>query len=436
VNPPNLVEFRQDLARISQIPTLQTSRQGLIDSTLRQPGQREGQRILRITLSRDQQDVYRLTLGSSLTGNSSTGVLMAGFGISGQTAFLAGRPGRPMNLSKVLEYSAAGPVGVRRARFAFAYVTSSGLQVLLRQLARFDTWEATRKKWLVGVHHGITEPRALEQLRSSERSHVRLYAGGSTLNLRSLVSGDRLHAKVACFDAGTQHQPTLLVAGSANLTGAALSPHAENYEAGLAYLPGDDLVVTRAFDLWWHEVWTDALEVTDSAIDKYAALRRQFLDRNPDAIYDLEPSSALDVRTAKVLWIAAGAMSGGSRNQVEFNEQLATFFTPDLDDQVLLRVLCGRVVWNNRPLTPKTTTFGVKIWRLSLPTSAHGAPSYPGRVLRFTRTGSPDQTMFRLDVADEQSRKHQQWIREAHRVGLVAATSGNRMYGLVSSSHS
>lgn len=124
-------------------------------------------------------------------------------------------------------------------------------------------------------------------------------------------------------------------------------------------------------------------------------------------------------------------MSGGSRNQVEFSQEVAEFFAPAIDSQrCWLTILAGSKTFNDRPLTPKTTTFGVDIWRLSLPTQTQCGMRYPDRVIRFERVQKGRRDAFRLAVADVGSEQHRQWRADAGARGHVATTSGDREYGI------
>jgi len=122
-------------------------------------------------------------------------------------------------------------------------------------------------------------------------------------------------------------------------------------------------------------------------------------------------------------------MSGGSRNQVEFNRELAEFFGPPATSTRILTMQVGKRLWNDRPLSPKTTTFGVDIWRLSLPTEAGGGFSCPGKVIRLRREPSAGG-MFHLAVAPTGSPTARAWRTAASRGGYIGRTSGNREFGL------
>jgi hypothetical protein len=121
-------------------------------------------------------------------------------------------------------------------------------------------------------------------------------------------------------------------------------------------------------------------------------------------------------------------MSGGSRNQVEFGGELARYFGPKKHARRLLRIRSNGKEWDDRPLSYKVTTFGVKIWRLSLPTKDSGGYAYPGRVIRFRRSQDRQGQYFDMDVTDTGNLRHGRWRSAAHRFGYIGMTSGQRTY--------
>lgn len=337
-------------------------------------------------------------------------------------------PQDPINLAPVLgaAYDADGVSW--RARMGFAYISESGVDALLASAHSIPSWTQTEKKWVCGIHQAVTEPSAIERLVTLQNSSVRVFVPGGSLNANALVTAPRFHAKVMSLDcSGT---PRLLLAGSANLTSAAFGLTPRNYEAGIVL---HSSLITRplasAFDHWWSEVWAKSVAATSEIIDSYARLRAQYLKRNPDLLASLEPPSIQQVRSASLLWIEAGKMSGGSRNQVEFSRELVPFFGEPLSTQRVLRVKCGQEIWDDRSLSPKVTTFGVEIWRLSLPTERQCGVNYPDRVIRLQKQEDDDGPFFVLRVADADSTLHRRWLRQSNRSGYVGMTSGNRAYG-------
>lgn len=133
---------------------------------------------------------------------------------------------------------------------------------------------------------------------------------------------------------------------------------------------------------------------------------------------------------ARILWIESGAMSGGSRNQIEFDEALAGFFTnelPPLNASVALQ-LGVNVGWLECGLAHKRTSFGVDIYRLSMPTVARGGHDYPGTVIAFERNGPYPSKYFQLQISESDDPRASEWSRLS---SLRDTTAGGRHFGLI-----
>lgn len=349
-----------------------------------------------------------------------------------QNRILLGKPGSPLGLGRVLRraYSRAGTEPV--VRFGFAYVSSSGLDTLLSEVSDVPNWRDSRKEWIVGLHHGITEPNALERICALPNCSVKVFTGANDLSMTGLAIGQLFHAKLIWLTSGSilRRRPICLLASSANMTGAALGGEARNYEAGVALfgatVPSTQLV---ALEKWWNEAKNASLKATDAVLDHYARLRSKFLQRNPDSLAGVDPPSLAQLQSSKTLWIEAGAMSGGSRNQVEFNRELAAFFGRVTHGTRLLRIKAKGMEWDDRPLAHKVTTFGVHIWRLSLPTVSAGGFEYPGTVIRIDKAIDRVGEYFEVSVAEPSDSGPARWRATAHRHGYVGLTSGHRSFG-------
>lgn len=319
--------------------------------------------------------------------------------------------------------------GEKLLKIGTPYLSAAGLEVLSNG---FEAFTSTSKMWLIGVHHGVTEPAALRALLTMTHSEARIFTVHGALSARELSARPIFHAKVVGVENTSGRKPSLegILVSSANLTGAALgrSSFGANYEAG-ATLVVSTLAEKRNWAAWWKAAWDKGLTLDSDFINHYERLRNRFLSENKIVLDLVDPPSTTLLSSAPTLWIEAGAMSGGSRNQVEFNRDLAEFFGPPSTSTRILTMQVGKRVWNDRPLSPKTTSFGVDIWRLSLPTEAKGGFNYPGKVIRLQRDPSAGGT-FHLSVAPSGSSRVRNWRSTAGRDGYIGRTSGNREFGL------
>jgi len=150
---------------------------------------------------------------------------------------------------------------------------------------------------------------------------------------------------------------------------------------------------------------------------------------NPDVLASFEPPE--DIGSAQELWIEVGKGSGIQRHQVEFNEYLASFFGPVTRGKTILTLRKDGREWDDRPLTHKTTSFGVRIWRLGMPTISKGGVKVKNRVVKFSR--KPKPRTFEIEVTDPDSATADRWERRSNRHGHVGRTRGAhpRRWGIV-----
>lgn len=143
---------------------------------------------------------------------------------------------------------------------------------------------------------------------------------------------------------------------------------------------------------------------------------------------------SVDITKAATLWIESGAMSGGSRNQIELTDELVRFFDSDTLrlEKCNVRLPNGTVA-PGRPAVHRGRRYGqrVDIWRLGLPTQRQGAPRYPGTVVRLDKVKSKKGYVYELTVTSPGSTVSKQWKAEARANGKVDSTGGphGRSYG-------
>lgn len=316
-------------------------------------------------------------------------------------------------------------------RAAIAYATLGGVEEFCRQAGSTRGWRLIHKQFLVGLHHAITEPSALESLRGLPHSEVRVYLPNRRLSLATFEDRPVFHPKVFAICTGRRHSLQFAQAGSANMTAAALGRSPSNYEFALAARNHERqrLDPSGVFNRWWSSLWNQARPVDRRLVRDYAELRKRVLDQNP--ILRTAADVPASIETARYLFVEVGAGSGppGARHQVEFPEGLVRYFGPPQRGRVDLSLRGGARQWDSRPLSYKTTTYGVEIWRLGMPTQASGGVAIAERVIRFERTGN--RGIFGYSVADVGSSTVAGWANAANLRGHLGATHGarRRQYG-------
>ena len=328
---------------------------------------------------------------------------------------------------------ALGVVNANDARLfgGFAYATFGGVNELLSHAETNESWIPLSKRFIIGIHQGITEPSALELLRELPRAKVRIFIPGGRLTPKALVAQPLFHPKVIAITNERTDKLTFLQAGSANLTSSALSDVPRNYEFSISVAAARSTLPdwTKEFGDWWSHIWNQSRVVDRRLIRRYADVRMSVLEQNPILKMEAGPPSHMQV--AERFFVEVGAASGppGLRHQVEFPEWLAAFFGKPKRHRRNLTLSNDVATWNARPLSHKVTTFGVEIWRLGMPTQRRGGDPIAHRAIRFKRTDDPDT--FHFQVADTQSATFLGWKKAANMSGQFGSTHGQqpRMYG-------
>ena len=313
----------------------------------------------------------------------------------------------------------------------YAYATWGGVDHFTSHVKSLVNWQATPKQFLIGIHHGITEPSALEILRGLNKSEVRIFVPGGRLTPDSLMATPLFHPKVLAITSANGSQARFLQAGSPNLTASAIGKNPRNYELAIALEARQtaSVVSSGAFRSWWSRIWRESRVADKTLIARYAAVRLDVLRHNPILRHAAGPPS--NISAARYFFAEVGAASGppGLRHQIEFPESLANFFGKPKRYRRDLTLRSGGGTWAHRPLSYKETTFGVEIWRLGMPTQNAGGDPIAHRAIRFRRTSQPDT--FEFEVVDADSDAFDDWTRAANAIGHLGTTHGQagRQYG-------
>jgi HKD family nuclease len=304
------------------------------------------------------------------------------------------------------------------ARCVFAYASLAGISESIGPVLFHQEFASIGKKWILGIHNGITEPAAIESLAGHSNSSVRLFSPTGKMNEAALFGREKFHPKAICLTGGPK---SLIIIGSANLTRAAIGSASLNFEAGTQIKTNQRSFETQ-FRSWFERAWRESIIATPRIIEKYSRIRQSFLSAHKLAAFNLDdvPLDAIGKRAH--LWIETGAMSGGDRNQIEFGPTLAQFFVPLVRGTINMRILWKGIMSEDRPLSYKVTQWGTEIWRLSLITSSQGGPSFPDRVICFSRQHDDHGTYFEIELAPPNSQKVANWKMMANRFGTIAMT--------------
>jgi hypothetical protein len=241
-----------------------------------------------------------------------------------------------------------------RADIAVAYATRRGVEVLTNRLSS-PRWEAARKRFLISIDFGITEPAALVALAALPNSQVRIPNGLDVLSTSGLwPSKTTFHTKAYMFrgmGASIPSGATIGVTiGSANISVSALATGAEavSFQGWDGSVSSADLHLlkdTLPLLEWFDDAWelADPLDlVLSSYRSRFKGSKRPQgtrEDRTPTATTYTAPrattevtgSLAVQLLTAQALWVKTDALyhnlgRGRPGNQLDTPRGTRVFF--------------------------------------------------------------------------------------------------------------
>lgn len=344
--------------------------------------------------------------------------------------FFAGGPGKPIPIHDYIRESLDEIDNPRRVRAGFAYATSDGISELCT-LNDSDWRDQVQSEWIVGLDQGLTQPSALDNLYDQTNAEIRVIYPGDDLTIGALYRRPRFHAKLLFLESESAAEQEHLITTSANMTGSALGKMPTNYEVGLVKSRGSGLSDEEVenFEDWWDLAWSESTPLTPELIETYSEIRTEYQEENPD-VGEYESSETVSYASdASNLWIETREMTGGSRNQVEFNEQLSGFFSDSGTLPGSVDIEFQGSAHTDRPLNTRTTDppYGVSICLLYLPTGH----DYQHQVIHLEKRDSSGSghPVFELTVAEPGDDVVDEWRNQARNRGVLDKTSGGREYG-------
>lgn len=337
---------------------------------------------------------------------------------------------------------------------AVAYASTEGVRLLERALAG-PSWTEARKRFLVSLDFGFTQPEALARLSELSNTEVRIPNGREVLGSAVLRPQTAFHAKVFSF--GVEQYPHLraLVVGSANLTASALSTGAEvvTTQTWRSYSKAafNDLKRAQSVIDWFQDTWesADALaEVLNeyrhkrSALPKLPRIRedrtraaRRYLASPKD--HEVSGDLAVQLAAAKEVWVHAssmirnrGAFPGSQLNTPRGTRVFFGFASDKVPKDTTLGSIDLRIIGHAyHERTIRFSNNGMDVINLPIP-EQNGIETYQGTFLVFTRDspasdGRDKYTLTVTDAAGIDARK----ASCVNSVELIM--SSGRQYGLL-----
>ena len=187
--------------------------------------------------------------------------------------YVVQRPGEGASILSAYRQLANG-VAFDRLTAMFAFASFKGARLLTTAISEsLPNWRRTRKRWVISVDGGITEPEALRFLLRLQRSEVRVPDGHEMLR-RGLRPVNRFHPKTILLEAAEgAFRPVAIAVGSANLTCSGLCfGHEHTLLAGLDHLDGVPAGIAAGLESL-HTMLESTPTIDEDFVDRYAAIR-------------------------------------------------------------------------------------------------------------------------------------------------------------------
>jgi hypothetical protein len=132
------------------------------------------------------------------------------------------------------------------------------------------------------------------------------------------------------------------------------------------------------------------------------------------------------IQDATYFWIEAGDMQGGSRNQIEFTDEIVSFFDDKSRTSGQAFLAFDTTTKGYGALTNRAQDYDqwVNKWRLSLITKAKGGVDYAGRVVCFEKRKVGKTYAYVISVADIGSPDHTIWKSKSKHIGSTGGADG------------
>lgn len=330
-----------------------------------------------------------------------------------------------------------------------AYATKGACQRLVDDLAsNLAAWNELRKRWLVSIDRGITDPNALSYLAELPNSIVKVPNADLILK-NGLKTSYYFHPKCYIFDCQDDQDKIALFSGSCNLTMGGLYFNTEQATSLILAPPISKqerhfLINVRRQKNALEKAFESSSPLTDDILTKYRSLWRPTylstskiegkrsriaIDRNPE----IKLPMAIALATAEAFW-------------VRVTDRVVKNLGPDrpgnqIDLQRGSRVFFGFSVGKVRPNTifgsirikfeGQTSDYSVRFGhnymdKINLPV-LESPRTYAARTLLFKRDGDD---VFNLYIGD--SLQENRWRKKSEKQNTIYRMQSGREYGVFS----
>ena len=328
-----------------------------------------------------------------------------------------------------------------------AYATKLGCKLLVEGFeSKITYWKQMKKRWLVSVDGGITEPDALVYLAELPNSVVRV-PNRETSSVELLGVPFRFHSKLYFFESRGDREKIALFSGSCNLTQSGLFFNAEQATAFILTPPVSNqekpfLLNLRRQRTIIGRMLRSSSSLSDDLLGKYRALWRptnlprierkrctNTLESNPV----ISLSEAVSLASAEVFWVKVTNKVVANRgkdkpgNQIDLHRGSRVFFDFGVGE-VPLNTVFGPVPIR---FEGSTSNFSVRFGnnymdKINLP-ALQTPRTYAAKTLLFTRNRDG---VYDLTIGS--SRLEKLWRKMSADQGTIYQMQSGRPYGVFS----
>ncbi len=355
--------------------------------------------------------------------------------------YVVQRPGEGASILSAYRQLANG-VAFDRLTAMFAFASFKGARLLTTAISEsLPNWRRTRKRWVISVDGGITEPEALRFLLRLQRSEVRVPDGHEMLR-RGLRPVNRFHPKTILLEAAEgAFRPVAIAVGSANLTCSGLCfGHEHTLLAGLDHLDGVPAGIAAGLESL-HTMLESTPTIDEDFVDRYAAIRpaRPSLpeeDRRSEHILQdrsvIAAVEAAALARASGLWVQVDYVvpnrgPNEEGNQIDLKRGTRVFF--GFGDGALPRnspIGSVRIRYGTHSAIRNIRFGNNQMDKLDLPVpDKEGPATYRNQTLLFTRESDGS---FRLSVGS--TAEAAAWKHTSERIGTLFGMQSGREYGV------
>lgn len=307
---------------------------------------------------------------------------------------------------------------------AFAYATRAGAELFISTLkSNIRNWDSIKKRWIISIDYGRTEPEALKILTSIPNSDVRIPFFEDVIR-RNFVPLSCFHPKTLILDNGNRFEngPSAFVIGSGNMSLSGLSLGYENAfviswkkklskEAKYQFAS----MLCEAYKL--DPIFELATPLNSTLLKKYEKKRPRknyYIEEDSpriqaitDRASEVETSKAIALATARYLWVDIDYVvqnrgAGLPGNQVDLQRGTRIFFGYS-PKRVAPNTPIGivRINYGNNSVVCHMRFGNNFMDKLNLPVpGSEGPPSYENSTLLFERMHDGSFTLHLGTVKD------------------------------------